>query len=212
MISERLRENPKLQGIFLRVAYAETFSSQREGLLSGNIPMLRKICEILLRQNGVYNNSTEAARVLLAIEMILSPASVALPSIPVAIAAKKYLLNVSSSNSAVQPLASEKADKNEDSYENNLNNLHKNEVNVGKGSFLEVKSNGKRNRDEDEGGNEKKVQNVEKLPPFVINEKINAAFGANMNRDSVKEDKEDNDDDDDNDSLPDIDIDADPEQ
>jgi hypothetical protein len=210
MVSERLRENPKLQGIFLRVAYAEGFSSQREGHLSGNIPMLRRICEILLRQNGVYNNSIEAARVLLAIEMILSPASVALPSIPAAIAAKKYLLNVSSINSSM-PLASEKI-VNEDLYETNLNNLHENEVYVGKGNFLEVKSNGKRNRDEDNRGNEKKVQNVEKLVPFVINEKINAAFGANMNRDSVKEDKEDNDDDDDNDSLPDIDIEADPEQ
>jgi hypothetical protein len=171
--------------------------------------MLRKFCEILLRQNGVYNNSTEAARVLLAIEMILSPASVAIPSIPVAIAAKKYLLNVSSISSSV---VSEKIEKNEDLYETNLNNLHENEVNIGKGNFLEVKSNGKRSRDEDEGGNEKKVQNVE--VPFVINEKINAAFGANMSsRNSVKDDKEDNDDDDDdNDSLPDIDIEADPEQ
>ena len=40
--------------------------------MSGNISMLKRVCEAMMRQNNLNSNSTEAVRVLLAIEIIFS--------------------------------------------------------------------------------------------------------------------------------------------
>lgn len=55
------------------------------------------------------------------------------------------------------------------------------------------------------------MKNDKESVPYVINKNISAAFGKSTNKEENNV-EEDNDDDDDDDSLPDIDIEADPEQ
>ena len=216
-------------------------------MLSGNICLLKRVCEIMSKQNNVNNNSTEAMRILLAVEIMLSPSSIALPSIPATVAAKNYLTDKYATSSAVAidlssltgtASASSASslglvlDMRKDNRESSSNKRDE-EVNVEKKSSNSMK----RNRNEDlldnqntnEGENEeidvndkKRLKNTESLSSsslFVPNESISVAFGNPKNREVTKnngrEDEindDDDDDDDDDDSLPDIDINADPEQ
>jgi hypothetical protein len=179
---------------------------------------------------------TEAARVLLAIEALLSPTSICLPSIPATVAARKYLTNNYNRNTGNNSsLGGPVGGLDEDlagglglvlgtssSAQGNRNEIQGNDdgKSLSKGVFLEESWKGKRGREEDDQGeeeregeregNDKKRSKGKEATPFMVDTKIGAAFGnVDRNRSSVTEKEEEEDDDD---SLPDIDIEADPEQ
>ena len=211
-------------------------------MLSGNICLLKRVCEIMSKQNNVNNNSTEAMRILLAVEIMLSPSSIALPSIPATVAAKNYLTDKYATSNAVAidltsltGTASASASslglglnmRNDD--RESSSNKRDEEINVEKKSSNSMKRNRNENlldnQNTNKEGNEeidvnekKRLKNAESSSSlFIPNESISVAFGNPKNREVTKsnsredENNDDDDDDDDDDSLPDIDINADPE-
>ena len=190
--------------------------------------MLKRVCESMMRQNNLNSNSTEAVRVLLAIEIILNPSSLSLPAIPAAVAAKKYLSNSTASsllynNSNLVSLASQKIIEREELREK-IDSTEETTTQAAKGAFLEEniqsRDRVKRGRDEevlnpdlvDEDSMKKRLK-PDDIKPFVMNAKIGAAFGKQNNSDkNVIKENEEEDDDNDDDSLPDIDIQADPDK
>ena len=85
---ERLREQPATQISLLKVAVAEVLSSSKDGIVSGNVALLRHVCGLLLLQPVT---SAEAAKGLLAVESLMFPASVVLPTAPPDVLVNKML-------------------------------------------------------------------------------------------------------------------------
>ena len=186
-----------------------------------------------MRKNNLNSNSTEAIRILLAIEIILNPSSITLPSLPSTVAAKKYLsINNNSNNNNMSSLSfstsnlldiSSNKDQNMKEKEDSLEEKN---IPSAKGAFLEGKNEGrervKRGRDEENEGTENKDDEVtrkkirqDEINTSSIGENVGKAFGKQNNNDKKVDtnvNNDDDDEDDDDDSLPDIDIQADPEQ
>lgn len=196
--------------------------------MSGNISMLKRVCEIMMRQNNLNSNSTEAVRVLLAIEIILSPSSLSLPAIPASVAAKKYLSastasSLSFNNSNLVSLTSQKINDKEE-VEKKIDSIEGTVTQVAKGAFLEEniqsRDRVKRGREEEEVKSDlidediiRKRLKSDDIKPLVMNATIGVAFGKQSNSDKkVIRGNEEEDDDEDDDSLPDIDIQADPDK
>ena len=196
--------------------------------MSGNISMLKRVCETMMRQNNLNSNSTEAVRVLLAIEIILSPSSLSLPAIPASVAAKKYLSASTASsllfnNSNLVSLTSQKINDKEE-VEKKIDSIEGTVTQVSKGAFLEEniqsRDRVKRGREEEEVKSDlidediiRKRLKSDDIKPLVMNATIGVAFGKQSNSDKkVIRGNEEEDDDEDDDSLPDIDIQADPDK
>ena len=196
--------------------------------MSGNISMLKRVCETMMRQNNLNSNSTEAVRVLLAIEIILSPSSLSLPAIPASVAAKKYLSASTASsllfnNSNLVSLTSQKINDKEE-VEKKIDSIEGTVTQVAKGAFLEEniqsRDRVKRGREEEEVKSDlidediiRKRLKSDDIKPLVMNATIGVAFGKQSNSDKkVIRGNEEEDDDEDDDSLPDIDIQADPDK
>lgn len=176
-----------------------------------------------MRQNNTNSNSIDAVRTLLAVEMLINPSAISLPSIPANIAAKKYLTMTTQSNSLsfsnsnlINEIKTQK--DNDNNNEKDEERTEISTVQTSKGAFLEGNNQGslKRGRDEDEDVNEEDVDNKKRLKkdgmePFSMTSNIGAAFKIQNNQKNVNE-KDEEDDDEDDDSLPDIDIEADPEK
>ena len=194
-------------------------------MLSGNISLLKRVCEIMSKQNNLNSNSTEAMRILLAVEIMLSPSSIALPSIPAVVAAKTFLADkysTATSTSTAIDLSSLTASASGSGSGSNResNSDKKDELNQGSTSSTSLK----RSRDEENevadeeereevDANNKKRSKTSEPSAFVANESLSVAFGNPKNREITKNHSaEDEDDEGDDDSLPDIDISADPEQ
>ena len=196
--------------------------------MSGNISMLKRVCETMMRQNNLNSNSTEAVRVLLAIEIILSPSSLSLPAIPASVAAKKYLSastasSLSFNNSNLVSLTSQKINDKEE-VEKKIDSIEGTVTQDAKGAFLEEniqsRDRVKRGREEEEVKSDlidediiRKRLKSDDIKPLVMNATIGVAFGKQSNSDKkVIRGNEEEDDDEDDDSLPDIDIQADPDK
>ena len=196
--------------------------------MSGNISILKRVCEAMMRQNNLNSNSTEAVRVLLAIEIILSPSSLSLPAIPASVAAKKYLSASTASsllfnNSNLVSLTSQKINDKEE-VEKKIDSIEGTVTQVAKGAFLEEniqsRDRVKRGREEEEVKSDlidediiRKRLKSDDIKPLVMNATIGVAFGKQSNSDKkVIRGNEEEDDDEDDDSLPDIDIQADPDK
>ena len=204
---------------------------QRDGVLSGNACLLKRVSEMMAMQAGHSNssNSCEARRALLALEVLLNPSSVSLPAVPSATLAKKFLTN--RNTSVTTPDLQLEVEVKVDTHSSDA--LHRDddmEEGVGVASKEHsaegVPSRTKRGREEAEEGGDDGDKNVEggkkrvkkdELKSFVANPSIGAAFGSqskksgDVNKGEEEED-DDDDDDDDDDSLPDINIEADPEK
>lgn len=195
-------------------------------MLSGNISLLKRVCEIMSKQNNLNSNSIEAMRILLAVEIMLSPSSIALPSIPAVVAAKTFLTDkyaTSTSTSTGIDLTSltgsSAASASGSGSGSNVRNDDR-ELNLESTSFHSLK----RSRDEenevadeeeseDVDANNKKRSKTKEPSAFVANESLSVAFGNPKNKEITKNNSADDEDGDgDDDSLPDIDISADPEQ
>ena len=196
--------------------------------MSGNISMLKRVCETMMRQNNLNSNSTEAVRVLLAIEIILSPSSLSLPAIPASVAAKKYLSASTASsllfnNSNLVCLTSQKINDKEE-VEKKIDSIEGTVTQDSKRAFLEEniqsRDRVKRGREEEEVKSDlidediiRKRLKSDDIKPLVMNATIGVAFGKQSNSDKkVIRGNEEEDDDEDDDSLPDIDIQADPDK
>ena len=184
---------------------------------------------MMMRQNNLNSNSTEAVRVLLAIEIILSPSSLSLPAVPATMAAKKYLntsaaSSLSFNNSNLVNLISLKDEREKEDREKQTDSTDDVTSQAAQGAFLEGniqrRDRVKRGRDGeaddsdviDEDSIKKKVKKDDN-DSFVMNADIGAAFGKKNKIGKERTEKDDEeDDDDDDDSLPDIDIEADPEK
>lgn len=194
-------------------------------MLSGNVSLLKRVCEIMSKQNNLNSNSIEAMRILLAVEIMLSPSSIALPSIPAVVAAKTFLTDkyaTSTSTSTGIDLSNLTASASASGSGSNreLSSDKKDELNLESTSSHSLK----RSRDEENevadeeeceevDSNNKKRSKTNEPSAFVANESLSVAFGNPKNREITKNNSVDDEDDDgDDDSLPDIDISADPEQ
>ena len=208
---------------------------QRDGMLSGNVCLLKRVCEIMSKQNSLNGNSTDAARTLLAVEILVNPSSVSLPAVSSMLAAKKFLTNNAGNASSRSSNSSNTVDG---STSNNtiieeviqITDFRKNSQETS----TEAKTSGraKRGREEVENSNEDEEENEgeesrnvgetgdkkrlkkDASIPFVVDTTHSAAFGKTNENRTTKEVENGNndDDDDDDDSLPDIDIDANPEK
>jgi hypothetical protein len=83
-----LRQDPYLQKAFLSLAITEFISSSRNGVLSGNAPLLRKAAELCLNQPDV---GITARRILMVLETVIVPSAVPIPCVPMHIIAKVSL-------------------------------------------------------------------------------------------------------------------------
>ena len=150
-------------------------------------------------------------------EMILNPSTISLPSIPANVAAKKYLtmntqnnsLSFNNSNLIVVPTQNENGNEKVETHT---------EVSTtnSKGAFIEGNQGRvKRGREEEEDVIDDEIDSKRlrknEIESFSLTPDIGAAF-KNQNTTKNVPEKDDADDDDDDDSLPDIDIEADPEK
>lgn len=200
-------------------------------MLSGNVCFLRRACEIMAKQNSSNGNCTDAVRMLLAVEILVNPSSISLPAVSSMLAAKKFL----SSNSGSASSRSTNIQNSVDSSASNNTEIEEEMQNtkssISREEAAEVKTSGraKRGREEVESdendiedntdigetGDKKRVRKEDISKPFVVDSSLSAAFGKSNNNTASKESetvKEEEEDDDDDDSLPDIDIEANPEK
>ena len=200
-------------------------SVQRDGVLSGNACLLKRVSEMMAMQAGHNgSNSCEARRALLALEVLLNPSSVSLPAVPSATLAKRFLTSRSTSVTAATDLRLE-VDVEVDASSDALHRDDGVEEEVGvinEHTTESVPSRTKRGRDNAENGGDeddkneggKKRVKKDELKSFVADPSIGAAFGGQSKKsgDLNKGEEQNDDDDDDDDSLPDINIEADPEK
>ena len=199
---------------------------QRDGVLSGNACLLKRVSEMMAMQAGCSSsnsNSCEARRALLALEALLNPSSVSLPAVPSATVAKRFLTN---RNTSVTAPADLQLGVEVDSHSSDASNRHDDVAEVvheEEQSTAGVSTRTKRGRDDEDGGDDEgengeggnKRAKKDELKSFVPNPSIGAAFGGQSKKGggaNTAEEKDDDDDDDDDDSLPDINIEADPEK
>jgi hypothetical protein len=203
-------------------------------MLSGNVCFLRRACEIIAKQNSSNGNSTDAVRMLLAVEILVNPSSISLPAVSSMLAAKKFL---SSHAGSASSRSSNNQNAVESSVSNNteidtIQNTDSSSISQEKAAEAKTSGRAKRGRDEVESneeddnetedksqsgetGDKKRLRKDDVSKPFVVDSSLSAAFGKSNNHTTPKESengKEEDDNDDDDDSLPDIDIDANPEK
>jgi hypothetical protein len=193
-------------------------------MLSGNLSLLKRVCEIISKQNNLNSNSIEAMRILLAVEIMLSPSSIALPSIPAVVAAKtfltdKYATSTSTGIDLNSLTGSSAASASGSGSGSNVRNDDRefNQESTSSHSLKRSRDEENDVADEEESeevdANNKKRSKTNEPSSFFANESLSVAFGNPKNREITKNNSaEDEDDDGDDDSLPDIDINADPEQ
>jgi hypothetical protein len=100
----KIRQDPLAQRLLLQLATVEVFSppqlQHQSQQFSRNLPLLKRCAELCLR-NSV--TATIAARALLHFSTLLHPVTVALPAVPAVDTARSYILSVTD---AVPPHAS----------------------------------------------------------------------------------------------------------
>ena len=81
-ITERIRRNPYYLNSILKLSTIELLASPKNGLMSGNGPILMRAAQCCL---GLHETSAEAMKALLIVQSVLMPTAIALPpiSIPV---------------------------------------------------------------------------------------------------------------------------------
>jgi hypothetical protein len=203
-------------------------------MLSGNVCFFRRACEIMARQNSSNGNSTDAVRMLLAVEILVNPSSISLPAVSSMLAAKKFLSSnagSASSRSSNNHNAVESSASNNTEIEDKIQNTDSSSISQEKAAEAKTSGRAKRGRDEVESNEEnesgtvdngnsvekgdKKRLRTDGVPkPFQVDSSLTAAFGKSNNKPKESENgkEEEDDDDDDDESLPDIDIEANPEK
>jgi hypothetical protein len=210
-------------------------------MLSGNVCFLRRACEIMAKQNSSNSNSTDAVRMLLAVEILINPSSITLPAVSSLLAAKKFLSSHSGNAGSRSSNNSNIVDSCASNYTEMEGIMQNTNLSISHEKVEEVKTSGraKRGREEVESnddnenddeneiednrdsgvtGDKKRLRKDDVTIPFIVDSSLSAAFGkSNSNSASKvsekgKEEEDNDDDDDDDDSLPDIDIEANPEK
>ena len=94
-----IRYSTKLQNSLLKLAVAEIIASPSNGIISGNIPLLRNAAQCC-----VYNHETSAnaLKALMIVDSQYTPTSIIIPTVPVVISAK---YNIDNKSSLLKPAA-----------------------------------------------------------------------------------------------------------
>ena len=85
---EAIRQAPGLQALVLRAAQCDVLSAQRSGIVSGNAALLKEALEACMHQP---ETCAQAMQGLMALDAMLRPTSVALPSVPPVTSALEFL-------------------------------------------------------------------------------------------------------------------------
>lgn len=101
--SELIRHSAVLQACLLRLALADILTSQRNGVMSGNMAVLKSVSEAAVHQP---ETCSAAMCCSLALEALLLPTAVALPAIPASSNANDYLMHRSNGARVQNPSVS----------------------------------------------------------------------------------------------------------
>lgn len=104
---EGIRQDPPLQRAVLSLAVVEVMTSSRTGVMSGNVGLLKRAATCCLAQ---AETSAEATKALLVVDALLHPSTFPLPSVPPLVLAKNFLAKCAEAATTVGAAATEQMD------------------------------------------------------------------------------------------------------